>query len=151
MDSDVESLRSERWIIPWSAEEVTYVVLPGENKFEGSKKEEVAIEYRRGCWMQRRHAPLHSHSMHNGLCGPDVEARLPSMWRELADKLWLGILALKWGEDLSPESVIIVEAAGGHKAAEPLEGMASGCSSSGPRASVVIIAPTERELEQARA
>jgi len=153
MESDDEATKYEKWFLPWSSEEVAFVTHivadDGGSDQRMTERKEVGVEYRRGCWTPRRHAPLHSNSSHHNLCGPDVEARLPHIWRALADKLWLGILALMWGEHLPMEAVVVVESTGGRKAQEPTSG-SSGCSAAKPSASVIITAATEDELDQAK-
>eukprot|EP00933_Yihiella_yeosuensis_P032137 TRINITY_DN2571_c0_g1_i1.p1 TRINITY_DN2571_c0_g1~~TRINITY_DN2571_c0_g1_i1.p1 ORF type:complete len:1266 (-),score=369.82 TRINITY_DN2571_c0_g1_i1:285-4022(-) len=142
--SDDERGLHERWQMPWSCEEVSY--LAGDSS---DGKKEVGVEYRRGCWTPRRKAPLHTHSSNHGLCGPDVEGRLPEIWRELADKLWLAMLKLNWGSDIPLETVVVVQARGGHEAAPSSAMMPNGVSAVPPSASVVVTAPSLEELEQA--
>ncbi|CAE8611331.1 unnamed protein product [Polarella glacialis] len=131
-DENTDGRDHERWQLPWSCEELSHVA--AENG-SGVKKE-VGVEYRRGCWSPRKHTPMHAHSSNHSLCGPDVEGRLPESWRELADKLWLGILTLTWGVDVPLETVVVVQATGGHESAPA-------------GASVVVTAPSLAELEQA--
>ena len=137
MDSDDEGAR-DRWYLPWSSEENAYILLDGEKPV----KKEVGVEYRRGCWTARRYVPMHSHSAHHNLCGPDVQGRLPDFWRELADKLWLGILTLNWGTDVPLDTVVVIQTTGGNEAAQ-------GCSEAAPNACVIVTAPTAQELETA--
>lgn len=141
-DTDGRGFFGDNWRLPWSCEEVTY--LPS-----GDYKREVGVEYRRGCWCFRRHLLLHSHSAHHGLCGPDVEGRLPDVWRELADKLWLAVLKLNWGEDVPLETVVVVQATGGYEAVEACDAVPSGSLGASASASVVVSAPSAEELEQA--
>ncbi|CAK0851027.1 unnamed protein product [Prorocentrum cordatum] len=150
MDSDDEGTtqqRFEKWAVPWCAEEATYVSAPS------GEKKEVGIEYRRGCWTPRKHAkhaPLPTHSVSHGLCGPDVEARLPQMWRELADKLQAGFGALTWGRDMPLDAVVVVQTGAGHPASPPADGMLAGCSAASPSASVIVTAPSEEDFEKAK-
>ena len=135
MDSDNEGAR-DRWYLPWSCEENAYILQSDENV-----KKEVGVEYRRGCWTPRRHVPMHSHSAHHSLCGPDI-SRLPDFWRELADKLWLGVLTLNWGSDVPLETVVVIQTTGGHEAVGAVSARA-------PSASVVVTAPSAEDLETA--
>jgi len=140
MGSDDEG-QKENWHLPWSCEENAYILTP-------SGKKEVGVEYRRGCWNPRRYVPMHSQSAHHSLCGPDVEGRLPEFWRELADKIWLGVLTLSWGSDVPLETVVTIQTSGGHEAAGPSEGFA-GCAAAPPSASVIVTAPSQEELDKA--
>jgi len=150
VDSDDEGARRGTWLLPWSSEEVSYFAEGDEDKDASEVRREVGVEYRRGCWQGRKHAPMHAHAAHHSLCGPDVEARLPEIWRELADKLWVGILSLVWGADVPVQAVITVEATCGRRARPPGAQLPSGCSSASPGAWVVITSVTEDELEQVR-
>jgi len=148
-----EGARFEHWQLPWSCEEVAHVVEPpaeGADAMPGEKRE-VGVEYRRGCWTMGRRGPQHAHSANYSLCGPGVEARLPEKWRELADRLWLGTMKLTWGQDLPLEAVVIVQATSGQKAQDPCPGMPGGCGAARPSASVLVTAPTEEQLDQAKA
>ena len=144
MDSDDEGAR-DRWYLPWSSEENAYILLDGEKPL----KKEVGVEYRRGCWTPRRYVAMHCHSAHHNLCGPDVQGRLPDFWRELADKLWLGILTLNWGTDVPLDTVVVIQTTGGHEAAGRSVGMPQGCKEAAPSACVIVTAPTAEELETA--
>ena len=146
MDSDDEGAR-DRWYLPWSCEENDYMLQSDEG--EKLARKEVGVEYRRGCWTPRRYIPMHSHSAHHSLCGPDVQQRLPDFWRELADKLWLSILSLNWGTDLPLETVVVVKTTGGHEAAVPCPSMPQGCGVTPPGASVIVTAPSAEELDLA--
>jgi len=104
--------------------------------------------FKRGCLQARKaKEPLRGHALHHNLIGPDVEARLPEIWRQLADKLWKGIKALSWGSNLPLQAVVTVEATGGNQAQPSSAVMPLGCSASSPSAAVVITAVTEEELE----
>jgi len=150
LESDDEATKRERWHIPWVCEERSYISsAPAENG-ETPSKTEVGVEYRRGCWAPRKLAPLHAHSVHHKLAGPDVEGRLPDIWRNLADALWQGVLALTWGADMPVDSKVVIEVAGGHKAQPSSSLLPKGCSAAPPSASVVVTANTEEELEQAK-
>ena len=140
MDSDNEGA-TDRWYLPWSCEENDYVL-------SSEVKKEVGVEYRRGCWTPRSFVPAHSHSAHHSLCGPDLQ-RLPDCWRELADKLWLGILTLTWGSDVSLETIVVIQTSAGHEALPPCPGMPLGCRAAPPSASVIITAPSAEELDTA--
>ena len=151
MDSDDEGAR-DRWYLPWSSEENAYMLLDNEKPV----KREVGVEYRRGCWTPRRFVAMHSHSAHHNLCGPDVQGRLPDFWRELADKLWLGILTLNWGTDVPLDTVVVIQTTGGNEAASAGSGgmpQSQGClreaAPSVPSACVIVTAPTAAELETA--
>jgi len=150
LDSAEGSARFENWSIPWSTEEVVFtMVAPREGQADAERRE-VGVEYKRGCWTNKRKPPLLSNSVHHSLVGPDVEGRLPQMWRELADKLWLGILSLKWGAEVPMDAVVVVEAMGGHSAEPSCAGMHSPCTAASPSASVIVTAPSDAEAEQAK-
>ena len=142
MDSDNEGAQ-DRWYLPWTCEENGYSLEDDRGKMV---RKEVSVEYRRGCWTPRRYIPMHSHSAHHSLCGPDVQ-RLPDFWRELADKLWLGLLTLNWGTDVPLETVVIIQTTGGHDASPACAGMPQGCQAVTPSASVIVTAPSAEELE----
>ena len=142
MDSDNEGAQ-DRWYLPWTCEENGYILEDDRGKMV---RKEVSVEYRRGCWTPRRYIPMHSHSAHHSLCGPDVQ-RLPDFWRELADKLWLGLLTLNWGTDVPLETVVIIQTTGGHDASPACAGMPQGCQAVTPSASVIVTAPSAEELE----
>lgn len=135
----------DQWYLPWSCEENDYI-LQEEGEAEKLVKKEVGVEFRRGCWTPRRYIPMHSHSAHHSLCGPDVQ-RLPDFWRELADKLWLGVLTLNWGTDVPLETVVIIKTTSGYEASPPCPGMPQGCRAVAPSASVIVTAATAEELE----
>lgn len=146
-DSEDEGIRHERWFVPWRTEEISFVDVAS-NDEAMAVQYDVGIEYKRGCWTPKKHAPPHSHTSHHSLCGPDVEARLPELWRQLADGLWRSVLALQWGRDLPVDSVVIIEASGGRRF---LPSPATAPRSLGAAsASVVVTAGTEEELEKAK-
>eukprot|EP00438_Fugacium_kawagutii_P015883 Skav206407 [mRNA] locus=scaffold2210:163632:183175:+ [translate_table: standard] len=141
MELDDEA--GDQWYLPWSCEENEYIL---QTEAERLVKKEVGVEYRRGCWTPRRYIPMHSHSAHHSLCGPDVQ-RLPDFWRELADKLWLGVLTLNWGTDVPLETVVIIKTTSGYEASPACPGMPQGCRAVPPSASVIVTAATADELE----
>ena len=51
---------------------------------------------------------------------------------------------------MAVDVVAFIDVSGGHEAHQPSAAMPCGCSAMGPSASVVITAPTEEELEQAK-
>jgi len=139
---------SDKWTIPWSGEEILYIIEFGPNG--DPVRKEVGVEYRRGCLSVKRRPPLHHFSLHHNLCGPDVETKLPTMWRQVADKLWGAISSLKIGSELPADVVVVVEVRGGHDPHQAAEGMCNPCSGASPAAMVVVTAPIESEIDQAK-
>lgn len=139
----------EKCRLPWSCQEVTFLPIEEEGNL-GRTRQDVAVEYRRGCWTLKRHSSPHAYSAVYHLTGNDVEARLPKTWRQLADKLWLALLGLSYGPDFPPETVLIVQSASGHEARPPSAKLPGGCSASSPGASLTITARSLEDLEQAQ-
>eukprot|EP00929_Paragymnodinium_shiwhaense_P073944 TRINITY_DN377_c0_g1_i2.p1 TRINITY_DN377_c0_g1~~TRINITY_DN377_c0_g1_i2.p1 ORF type:complete len:2003 (+),score=627.31 TRINITY_DN377_c0_g1_i2:115-6123(+) len=143
LEEEDETARHEKWVLPFSMEETSFLVT-------ANGDQEVAVEYKRGCWQLRRQEPLRPHASHHSLVGPDVENRLPNIWREMADKLWGALCRLRWGVDMPMDAVVTVEVTCGRKAQRPSPGMPLGCSSSGPGAWVVVTSVSEEDLGKAR-
>jgi len=160
VESDDEATKRHSWHMPWSCTEIHYSMskvekVPDGEGADGAAEQEIVrketgIEYRRGCWAPRKHLPLHAHSLNHSLRGPDVQARLPEIWKGLASKLWSGVQALAWGDDLPLDSKVVITVSGGREAQAPSASMPGGHSAAGPSAAVIVTTATEEELEQAQ-
>lgn len=151
-ESDDEGIRrNDKWLLPWFAEEVVYTVdiSKGENGEQIDLRREVGVEFRRGCWQPKKRLQSRAHAAHHSLIGPDV-ARLPEIWRDLADRLWLGVSGLVWGGEMPMEAIVTVETTGGIQASSSCPSAPYAAGPSPPGAWVVITAVSEEELDQAK-